>query len=112
MLRRGRIRARNDNAVIAIMRTRRPDFLSVDYPVIAVAFGLGTQARNVRTGGWLGKQLAPDFFAIKRRLHKAFILLLRGPRHHGRNAHAQPDIEKPAGYFEIRFFLRINDRLY
>ena len=97
MLRCGRVRARNDNAVIAIMRARRPDLLAVDYPVIAVAFGLGTQARNVRTGGRLGKQLAPissPYSAGSRSVH----LLLGGPRHHGRNAHAQPDIEKPAGH--------------
>ena len=55
MLGRGRVRAGDNDAVIAIMRARRPDLLAVNYPIVTIALGFGAKARNVRTGRRLGK---------------------------------------------------------
>ena len=51
MLRHGRVRAGDDNAVIAKMRARRPNLLAINHPFIAVFFAFRAQTRDIGTGG-------------------------------------------------------------
>jgi hypothetical protein len=40
----------------------RPYLLTVNYPLIPVAFSARSQGSQVRSRTWLGEELAPDFF--------------------------------------------------
>ncbi len=87
------IGARDQDAVVRIMRAAGPDLLAVDDPVGALLFRLGAQPRHVGTGRRLGKQLAPDVRAGGERRQVVLLLLFAGVGHHGRPAHALPDQE-------------------
>src|SRR6185436_15022351 len=88
------IGARDQEAVVGIMRARGPDLLAVDDPVVALLFRARTQARDVGAAGRLGEQLAPDMFAGGELRQIVALVLLAAERHHGRAAHALADLER------------------
>jgi hypothetical protein len=53
------IRAREQDAELAVVRARAPDLLPVDDPLVAVAHGACPQTGEVGTGAGLAEQLAP-----------------------------------------------------
>src|SRR3546814_2799573 len=55
-----RVAARQDQAVVGVLRIGCPDLLAVYYPVIALASGACPHGRKVRSAGRLGKELTPD----------------------------------------------------
>ena len=64
------IGAGQDDAVVRIVGAAGPDFLAVDQPIgvantpaVACLLSPGTQAGQVRAGGGLGEELAPDLGA-------------------------------------------------
>src|SRR3954452_2332358 len=75
------------------MRARRPDFLAVDDPVVALLFGAGAQPGQIGAAGGFGKQLAPDVFAGCELRQIMLLMRLATPRHHRRAAHALADLE-------------------
>ena len=88
------IGARDQKAVVGIMRARGPDLLAVDDPVVALLFRARAQARDVGAAGRLGEQLAPDMFAGGELRQIVALVLLAAERHHGRAAHALADLER------------------
>ena len=105
MLRDIGIGARQQDAVVGIMRAGGPDLLAVDDPVGAILFGAGAQAGDVGSAGGLGEQLAPDVFARRQRRQIAPLVILGGERHHGRAAHAVTDDEHARELAERALFL-------
>ena len=99
------IGARQQDAVVRVVRARGPDLLAVDDPVVALLLGAGAQARDVGTAGGFGEQLTPDLFARGQRRQVLALLLLAGERHHGRPAHAVADDEHAGELAERALFL-------
>ena len=100
VLRRIEIRAREQEAPIAVMRARRPDLLAVHDPLLAIGHGACAQPGQVRTGARLREQLAPHVLAAQHRPEETRLLLLgaptddRGSGHRNANGeHARRDIE-------------------
>src|SRR5579864_6518919 len=63
---------------------------AIDQPSAVPPLGPRAQSRKVRTGGRLGKQLAPDFFGGRKLRQEAALLLFRCPRDERRRAHTLP----------------------
>ena len=63
MLRRVRVGAGDQHAVVRDLRARRPDLLPVDDELVAVALGACLQARQVGARAGLAEQLAPGMIA-------------------------------------------------
>ncbi len=106
-----RVRAGEQQTVVGELRAGGPDLLAVDDPVIAVAFGAGAQARDIRSTGRFREQLAPDLFAVKRRLHVAGERVLAAIRHDRGDAHAEADGERAVATQACLAFLLIEDDL-
>jgi len=95
------------------MRAGGPDLLAIDHPAPirslgAVALGAGADAGHVRAGRRLGEELAPHFPPVQRRLHVALELVRRGVGHHGRDAHAEADVEEAQRHEIVRFLLLVD----
>src|SRR5262249_44084958 len=99
------IGAREQNAVIGIMRARGPDLLAVNDPVIAFLLRARAQPRDVGTAGRLREQLAPDLLAGGQRRQIFAFLLCAGKRHHRGTAHTVADDEHRAEFAERTFLL-------
>src|SRR3546814_9129741 len=56
----GRIDPGDQDAVAGDVRTGGPHLLAVHHPFVAVMFGSGLDAREVRARAGFGEQLAPD----------------------------------------------------
>src|SRR5262245_47161442 len=87
------------------MGTRRPDLLPVDDPLVALAHGARPQAGQIRAGGRLREELAPDLLTGERARRIAPLVLFARVGEEGGHAHAQPDFEVAAGDEEVRFLL-------
>ncbi|MEE8042196.1 MAG: hypothetical protein V3T15_05300, partial [Pseudomonadales bacterium] len=57
------IGAREQQAVLRVVRTRRPHLLAVDDPVVAIEIRAGGRARQILAAAGLAEQLAPRVFA-------------------------------------------------
>ena len=99
------IGARQQDAVVGIVRARSPDLLAVDDPVVALLLGAGAKPGDIGSPGGFGKQLAPDLFAGGERRQVFSFLLFAGEGHHGRPAHAVADDEHAAELAESALFL-------
>src|SRR5271156_586321 len=80
--------AYDQDAMIAEMCARGPDFLAIDDPFVSHAFGARAQPREVRTRGGFGEQLAPDLLAGGHGRKMALLLLVARKGHQRRPAHA------------------------
>src|SRR6478736_6035375 len=87
------------------MRTRGPDLLAVDDPVVAAFFRARAQTRDIGSAGRLRKQLAPDLFAGGELRQVMALMLLAAIGHHGRAAHALADLERLRQLAVNPFFL-------
>ena len=112
VLGRFRVRAGQQDPVIGEVGTGGPDLLAIDHPFIAVLDGASLNTRNVRTGGWLGEELAPDFLAAKRLFNVALLVLVRAEGDHGRHTHAETDGERTDRRIKLGFFLVPDDLLH
>ena len=70
---------------IADLCRARPDFLTVDHPLVAIELSFGREARKVTARAGLGITLAPDEFAMKGFANKVWCLRLGAQfQEHGR----------------------------
>lgn len=90
----GRVGAHDDDAIVAILRPARPDFLAVNLPSVAIGFGARAQAGKIGAARWFGEELAPDFFALQRLEHALLHeIAVRAELHQHRHRHAERDAE-------------------
>ena len=95
MLREVEVEARQEQAVVGLVRSRAPYLLPRDDPVVAVAIGARRDVRQVRAGAGLREQLAPRLVAAKERRQIAILLFLRAVEDDRRPGHAEPgDVER------------------
>src|ERR1700716_2689075 len=87
------------------MRTRGPDFLAVDDPLVAASLRARSQAGDVGTTSRLRKQLAPDLFPGGELRQIMAFVLLTAIGHHRRPAHALADLERLRQLAVNTFFL-------
>ena len=71
------IRAHKQQTPIRQLRKARPNLLTVDDEVVAVADGLGAERGQVAAGVRLRKSLTPNLLAGENRRQVTFLLLLR-----------------------------------
>ena len=108
----GGIGPRDDHAIVAVLRPAGPEFLTGQRPAVAIGHCLGAKAREVRSAGGFGEQLAPDFLALERRQHALlYPVLVLAEAHEDRHRHPQRDAEIAAGHAE-RHFLGIEGYLF
>src|SRR5208282_6459040 len=93
------------------LRVGGPDFLAVDYEIIAVFDRTCLQRCEVRPRAGLGISLAPDFLAGKNLGDVPLSLLLRSPMHKGGSHEPHPGADEGQGGVHAREFLMINDGL-
>ena len=90
---------------VAVVRARRPDLLTVDDPLVAVAHRHRAQPAEVGAGAGLGEQLAPHLFAPQHRAQVALLLLVGAVRDQHRARHADADGEDARRGDHLGFFL-------
>src|SRR5581483_9509227 len=78
VLRRVRVRARQEEDVVGVLRLRRPDLLPVDDPLVTVELGARLERREIGTGVGLAEPLAPRDLA-REDLGQELLLLLLAP---------------------------------
>ena len=112
MLGHAGIGARDEYAPVGQVRPAGPHLLPVDDIAVAVPHRPGAQIRQVRSGRWLGKQLAPGDLALQRRFKEARALLVVAVATDHRQRHAKADADiRPLGKRIARLFLRKDHRL-
>ena len=79
MLRRCRVRAREQQDPVGELCTRGPDFLTVDHEPVAVLDGARLKAGQIRAGVRLGEALAPHLVRVQDRREIASLLLVGAP---------------------------------
>src|SRR5260370_465335 len=99
------IGARDQEAIIRVMRARGPDFLAVDDPVFALLLRARAQAGDIGSASRLREQLAPDLFAGSELRQIVTFVLLAAIGHYGRAAHAFADLERLRQLAVYAFFL-------
>ena len=95
VLRRLRVRARDEHAPLRVLRAARPDLLPGDPPAVAVGHRAGLERREVGARVGLGEALAPDLLAGEDRAEEAVLLLVGAPDHQRRPA--EQDAEHVGG---------------
>jgi hypothetical protein len=88
-----RIRTRDQDAALRLVRHRRPDLLAVDDPVVAVPHRPGREAGEIRAGPGFAEQLAPHLLAHPEWSQVAGALLVRAVTQDCRRGHAEPDAD-------------------
>src|SRR5262249_56267396 len=89
-----RIRARDDDAEVGVVRPAGPDLLSVEYPIVADAFGTRLDPSEIGTRNRLAEELAPNVVAARERGQVMPLLFVARERHQRGPAHALADHEK------------------
>ncbi len=89
-----RIGPRQQQPELGIGRVRRPDLLTVDDPLVAVADGTGAQRHEVGTGVGFGEQLAPPFVAGDERWQVPALLVLGAGGEQRRRGKVHADAER------------------
>jgi hypothetical protein len=103
---------RDDHPVAGVVGAGAPDLLAVDDPLVAVAHRGGAEAGEVRSGGGLAEELAPDLVAARHLREETLLLLLGAVRHERRTEHPVTDHEDADRGLELRFFLAPDDLLH
>ena len=85
------IGAGQEHAQIGILAARRPDFLAVHDPFVAVSPRPALQSGEVRTGGRFAEQLAPRLTACHDVAHVGVDLLAGAVGHDGRGGQEQSE---------------------
>src|SRR6185503_12589611 len=94
VLRRVGIGPADDLADVAELRTRRPDLLAVDDPLVAVAHGARLHTGEVGTGRRLTEQLTGDDVAAIEAAQVGVLHRIGGVSEDRGRDHAQPDPER------------------
>ena len=96
------IGARQQQAVGGELGVGRPHLLAVERPGPVVALArAGLHRGQIRAGGGLGEQLAPDLVAVEHRAEVAALLLLRAVGDQARAEHADADHVEDPGHARL-----------
>jgi len=93
VLRHARVGAREEQAPAGVVTAARPDLLTVDDPLVAVAARTSREAGEVGSCVGLGEELAPDLAAVLDRREPACALLVVAVREQGRTDEREADEE-------------------
>ena len=96
---------------VGVGAERHPDLLAVDDPLVAVAHGPGTQARQVRSRARLGEALAPELTHARDGRQEAALLLVGAEVQQGRAEQVPAVNAHPVGRSGSRVLLMEDDLL-
>ena len=99
------IRACQQDSPLRVVRARRPDLLSVDYPLVAIAYGARAQRGEVGTSSGLAEELTPDILTTCDAREPARFLCFAAVHHEHGADHADCDRHEVGGRPELRFLL-------
>src|SRR4029450_5537541 len=94
-----------------MVRSRAPDLLPVDDPLVAVAHGAGPQPGEIGAGTGLAEQLAPPLAAAQERREVPLLLRFGAVRDQRRPDHPDADGERARVDVEARLLLSEDARL-
>jgi hypothetical protein len=100
--------SRQKHSPASVMRTRIPYFLTVYYPVIAIAFGTGCQASQIGTTAWLTKELTPGILTRDNRAQVMLLHNVGGVFKQGRCGQSCPNSTRNSNRSRGSKFLRYN----